>query len=441
MRILVIGSGGREHALVWKLSQSKLVDKILCEPGNGGISQLAECLDITVDNFEELLRFSCKEKIDLTVVGPEAPLAKGMANEFRNYKLNIFGPTKEAAQLEASKIFAKELMKRYGVPTADFKVFDHPQKAKDYVQKRGVPCVIKAEGLALGKGVVVAKTEEEAFTAIEEMMEKRVFGKAGERIIIEDYLEGEEASIIALVDGKTFILLEPSQDHKRIFDQDRGPNTGGMGAYSPTPMIEERTLEEVSKRIISPTLDALAKEGILYQGALYAGIMLTRKGAMVLEFNVRFGDPETQAILPRLQSDLLEVLMCAGTQRLSAFTRLGGLRWTNQACVCVVCAAEGYPGSYEKGKEIFGLEEAEKLEEVVIFHAGTKLVKEGGERRFFTNGGRVLGVSAKDKDIEKARRRVYAAIERIHFAGMHYRRDIGEKALQFLSEKVKYKER
>ncbi|MCM8819571.1 MAG: phosphoribosylamine--glycine ligase, partial [Candidatus Omnitrophica bacterium] len=309
MRILVIGSGGREHALVWKISQSKIVDKIFCAPGNGGIAELAECIEINAEDIESLVNFARKEKIDLTVVGPEAPLAKGIVDEFENYKLKIFGPSKIATQIEASKIFAKKIMKRYGIPTADFEIFDHPSSAKRYIEKKGVPCVIKADGLAQGKGVIVANTLKEAQDAVTAIMEDKIFGKAGEQIIIEDYLEGQEASIIVMTDSRGVLPLATSQDHKRIFDGDKGANTGGMGAYSPTPVVTAELFDEILKKISYKIIDALVKEDILYKGALYAGIMLTKDGPKVLEFNARFGDPETQAILPLINSDFLEVLL------------------------------------------------------------------------------------------------------------------------------------
>jgi len=432
MRILVIGSGGREHALVWKISQSKLVDKIFCAPGNGGILKQAECIEIKAEDIDSLLDFARKEKIDLTVVGPEAPLAKGIADEFKKYGLRIFGPTKLAARLESSKVFAKELMYKYNIPTANFRIFDSPEEAKYYVEEKGAPCVIKADGLAQGKGVIVAKNIDEAFKAIDLIMVERIFGDAGKKIVIEDYLEGEEASIIVITDSKEFITFPSSQDHKRVFDNDEGPNTGGMGAYSPLPIINEEMGKEIEKRIISRIIDGLAKEGVTYQGALYAGLMITKDGPKVLEFNVRFGDPETQAILPRLDSDLVEMILATTEGKLHKFKKFGPLNWDKKSCVCVVCASKGYPGEYEKGKIIYGLEEVEKMEDIIVFHAGTKLQKINDKYEIVTNGGRVLGVTGLGKNIKEAIENTYRAVEKIYFEGMHYRKDIGRRALERL---------
>ncbi|MCM8778243.1 MAG: phosphoribosylamine--glycine ligase [Candidatus Omnitrophica bacterium] len=441
MKILVVGSGGREHALVWKIAQSKLVDKIFCAPGNGGISREAECIEIKAEDIERLVEFARKENIDLTVVGPEAPLAKGIVDEFRKYGLRIFGPTELAARLESSKVFAKEIMQKYNIPTAGFKIFDHPEEAQYYIEEKGVPCVVKADGLAQGKGVVVAKTLEEAFQAVRMIMRERIFGDAGKRIVIEDYLEGEEASIIVITDSREFITFPPSQDHKRVFDEDKGPNTGGMGAYSPVPVVTENLLAEIEREIILRIINGLAKEGIDYRGALYAGIMLTSEGPKVLEFNVRFGDPETQALLPRLNSDLVEVILATLENKLSKFKKFTPLNWKSQACVCVVCASEGYPGGYEKGKVISGLEEAEEMKDIVVFHAGTKREKEKtntGQQiyRFVTDGGRVLGVTGLGNTIKEAIINTYQAVEKIHFEGMHYRKDIGKKNLRNQSYKL-----
>lgn len=425
MKILVIGSGGREHALVWKLAQSKHVGKIFCAPGNGGISDIAECINIKADDIEGLLDFAKREKIDLTVVGPEIPLSMGIVDEFRKYGLKAFGPGKKAAQLEASKIFAKEFMARHKIPTADFKIFDSSQEAIKYIEARGAACVIKADGLAQGKGVVVAKDTEEARQAVLSMMEDRVFGVAGERIIIEECLEGEEASILVITDGKEVIPLASSQDHKRVFDADKGPNTGGMGAYSPAPVVSDSLFKEILDSVIYRAILGLNKEGIEYKGVLYAGIMITASGPKVLEFNVRFGDPETQAILPRIKSDLAEVMLAVAGPGIS---RLGidNLEWRDSPCICVVLASGGYPGDYEKGKEISGLGEAGRLKDVVVFHAGTK--KASG--KYYTNGGRVLGVTALGRTIKDAGDRAYSAAEKIKFDGMHYRKDIGSRAMK-----------
>jgi len=431
MRILVVGSGGREHALVWKIAQSKLVDKIFCAPGNGGIAQAAECIDIKAEDIPQLLDFARKEKIDLTVVGPEVPLSQGIVDEFNKYKLKIFGPNKQASRLEASKVFAKELMAKYKVPTADFEIFDNPDAASKYIEKIGAPCVVKADGLAAGKGVVVAKTTEEAKQAVKQMMQEKIFGDSGNRVIIEECLEGQEASIIVFTDSKEVILLASSQDHKRIFDNDTGPNTGGMGAYSPAPIVTKELFNEVLEKIIHRTIDGLAKEAIDYRGVLYAGIMITKEGPKTLEFNVRFGDPETQAIIPRLKSDLLEVMLAVTAAKLNNIIKAGGLKWDNRDCVCVVCASGGYPGDYEKGKEIAGLDEAAKIKDVIVFHAGTKIVAKGSPSHqvTVTNGGRVLGVTGLGNNIKEAIDKTYQAVGKISFEGMHYRRDIGARAL------------
>jgi phosphoribosylamine---glycine ligase len=425
MRVLVVGSGGREHALVWKIAQSRLCDKIFCAPGNGGISQAAECVDIKADDVAGLLEFARKEKIDFTVVGPEVALAAGIVDEFRKYELNIFGPEKKAAQLEASKVFSKELIAKYGVPTAAFKVFDNADEAKTYIDKIGAPCVVKADGLAAGKGVVVAKTIYEAKAAVDLMMTQKVFGRAGSRVIVEECLQGEEASILVLTDSKEVIPLASSQDHKRIFDNDNGPNTGGMGAYSPAPVVTAVIFKEILDKIIYRTIDGLAKEGIDYRGVLYAGIMLTKDGPKTLEFNVRFGDPETQAILPRLRSDLLEAMLAVSEGTLNKVVKSGGLLWDKRPCVSVVCSSKGYPGDYEKNKEISGLDEAAKIKDVVVFHAGTA-VKDG---KIMTSGGRVLGVTGLGDTIKEAIEKTYQAVGKIKFSGMHYRKDIGRRAL------------
>jgi len=426
MRILIVGSGGREHALVWKIAQSKYVDKIFCAPGNGGISRLAECLNIDAKDIPALVDFARKERIDLTVVGPEAPLALGIVDEFNNYGLRIFGPNKKAAQLEASKVFAKELMAKYKVPTADFKIFDDAEEAKRYVEKIGAPCVVKADGLAQGKGVIVAKTCDEAKQAVSSIMQERIFGDAGKRVVIEECLEGEEASIIVITDSKEVVPLVCSQDHKRVFDADKGPNTGGMGAYSPAPLVTPELSREILETIVYRTIDGLVREGIDYKGILYVGVMITREGLKVLEFNVRSGDPETQVILPRLNSDFLEVMLATIAGQLSRVSKAGGLNWDSRACVCVVCASGGYPGKYEKGKRISGLSEVDKMPDILVFHAGTK--REDGV--FYTNGGRVLGVTGLGQDIKAAIKYTYSAVEKINFEGMHYRKDIGWRVVR-----------
>ncbi|MFA5287563.1 MAG: phosphoribosylamine--glycine ligase, partial [Candidatus Omnitrophota bacterium] len=421
---------GREHALVWKIAQSKLVDKIFCAPGNAGIAKIAECVDIKAEDILRLLDFARREKIDLTVVGPEVPLALGIVDEFLKYNLKIFGPNKSAARMEGSKIFSKELMAKYNVPTADFKVFDDLDEAKNYINKIGAPCVIKADGLAAGKGVVVAKTIEEAIAAAESILKDKIFGEAGKRIIVEECLQGEEASILVFTDSKTVLPLASAQDHKRAFDNDQGKNTGGMGAYSPAPIVTKELFKEILEKVIYRTIDGLAKEGIEYKGVLYAGIMITKDGPKTLEFNARFGDPETQSILPRLKSDLVEVMLAISEGKLS---RVGALDWDPRASVCVVCASGGYPGNYEKDKVIVGLEDTEKMKDINIFHSGTKfrVINDVGQRQeveYLTNGGRVLGVTGLGETIKAAIDNTYQAVEKISFEGMHYRKDIGYKA-------------
>lgn len=428
MKILLLGSGGREHALAWKLAQSKHVHKIFCAPGNGGIADIAECLDIKADDIPALLDFARRERIDLTVVGPEALLAGGIVDTFTAQKLAIFGPSQKAARLEGSKIFSKELMCRHKVPTAAYKVFDKASAAHDYIDQQGGACVVKADGLAQGKGVVVAEDAQHAHQAVRMMLEERVFGEAGSRIIIEECLQGQEASILVITDSRQIIMLASSQDHKRAFDNDTGPNTGGMGAYSPTPVVTPALTEEILETIILRTIDGLVKEGIDYRGVLYAGIMITRDGPRALEFNVRFGDPETQVILPRLESDLFEVMMATVSQSLGKFARAGGLKWNGAPCVCVVLSSGGYPGSYEKGKIISGLADAQAMQGVFVFHAGTKKTIVSGLPQYQTDGGRVLGVTALGTSVVEAIDTVYEAAGRIHFDGMHYRKDIGRKA-------------
>ncbi|MEO2083708.1 MAG: phosphoribosylamine--glycine ligase, partial [Desulfurobacteriaceae bacterium] len=400
MKVLIVGSGGREHAIAWKVAQSPKVKKVYAAPGNPGVARIGECVDIKPEEIEKLANFAEREGIDLTIVGPEAPLVAGIVNEFEKRGLRIFGPSKEAARLEGSKAFSKEMMKKFNVPTAEFEVFEDPEKAKEYVRKKGTPIVVKADGLAAGKGVVVAKTVEEALEAIEKIMVKRVFGDAGKKVVIEECLVGEEASYLVVTDGRNFIPLATSQDHKAVFDGDRGPNTGGMGAYSPAPVLSPETEKEVQDRVIKPILKGMEEIGTPFKGILYAGLMITEEGPKVLEFNVRFGDPEAQVLMRRLETDLIEV--CESVVEGKLVERLD---WKPETAICVVLASKGYPGSYEKGKEITGIEEAEKVETVVVFHAGTA-VRDG---KLVTNGGRVLNVTALGKDIVEARERAYRA--------------------------------
>lgn len=420
MKVLVVGGGGREHALVWKIAQSPVVKKVFCAPGNAGIAQHATCAGIKVEDIDGLLAFARSEGVDLTVVGPEAPLAAGIVDAFDAAGLKIFGPRREAARLEASKVFAKEVMLRHGVPTAKAAVFDAPGGAKEYVRRLGGPCVVKADGLAAGKGVIVAEGPAEAEAAIVEMMEAKAFGAAGARALVEERLCGEEASVLALTDGETVLPLLPAQDHKPVYDGDRGPNTGGMGAYAPAPVVTPELLSRIEQEILVPTVRGLKEEGITYRGVLYAGLMLTRDGPKVLEFNVRFGDPEAQPLLYLWAGDLVEALEAAASGSL----RDVKLAWHPGAAVCVVLASAGYPGSYQKGYPINGL--GNLPPDVIVFHAGTGL--KNGE--FVTAGGRVLGVTARGTDVYNAIRLAYEAVDRISFEGMHCRRDIGQKALR-----------
>ncbi len=385
LKVLVAGGGGREHALAWKIAQSKRLGRLYCAPGNAGTKELARNVDISAEDFDGLVRFVKREDIDLTVVGPEAPLVAGLVDRLRAEGRAAFGPGKRAAELEGSKAFAKALMRRYGIPTADFQIFASADTAKAYVDEVGAPVVVKADGLAAGKGVIVCSTVEEAHAAIEAAMVEKRWGSAGDKVVIEEKLEGEEASILALVDGQTIAPLASSQDHKAVFDDDRGPNTGGMGAYSPAPVVTEETMDRIIREVLVPTVHGMRKEGRPYSGILYAGLMMASDGPKVLEFNVRFGDPETQPIVARLKSDLLGHIMAVVEGRLADEELL----WDERSAVCVVMASGGYPGSYEKGKEIRGLDELKLVPDAVAFHAGTAL-KEG---KVVTSGGRVLGVT------------------------------------------------
>jgi phosphoribosylamine--glycine ligase len=423
VKILVIGSGGREHALTWKLKQSPSVDQIFCAPGNVGTAAIADNVAIPATDLAQLRSFAKQNHIDLTVVGPDDPLAIGIVDFFAEDKLRIFGPTKSAARLESSKIFAKELMRAQKVPTAEAQTFSDPAAAERYCDELKFPVVIKADGLALGKGVIIASNSEEAKTTISAMMSERRFGEAGQRIVIEEFLRGTECSLHALVDGKKYRLLESARDHKRAFDGDQGPNTGGMGAISPANNWNAQLQSEFEKKIMRPLLDGLAKEGVDYRGLLYPGLMITNAGPRVLEFNCRFGDPETQALLPRLKSDLLPLLEETIDGTIDPAER-DSIEWDECASVTVVLASVGYPGKYETGKKISGLDEAAKLEGVQVFHAGTKTAN--GET--VTAGGRVLAVTALGSTIPTARERAYEAVARIHFDGCHYRRDIALSA-------------
>ncbi len=426
MKVLVIGKGGREHALVWKLAQSPRVTQVFCAPGNAGTAQDGVNVLVETHDFDGLIRFAKKETVALTVVGPEDPLAHGIVDHFQKAGLTIFGPTKAGAQIEASKVFAKKLMRDADVPTAEFRVFDHPEPARHFIETREYPVVVKADGLAAGKGVIVCNTKQDALAAVERIMVKEEFGRpAGRQIVIEKRLEGDELSVLALVAGRTIIPLAPSQDHKRALNKDEGPNTGGMGAYSPAPLATPEILNEIEAHALVPTVHALKRRRTPFRGVLYAGVLVTNQGPRILEYNCRFGDPETQPVLMRLKTDLFELLLATAEDRLQDFAE-GQLEWDPRPAVCVVMASQGYPGSYAKGKLIKGLEEAAKLPDVKIFHAGTKL--DAGH--VVTDGGRVLGVTALGETLAAAKARAYEAVAKIQFAGAFYRTDIGDKALK-----------
>lgn len=423
MKVLVIGGGGREHALCWKLAQSPRVHKIYCAPGNAGIGAVYENVPIPVEDIEALCLFAEQQKIDLTVVGPEKPLIAGIVDAFEARGLRIFGPSAEPARLEGSKAFAKRLMARAGIPTAPFEVFTDAEAAREYVRSVGTPIVVKADGAVAGKGVVVAQTYDEASAAIGAMLEQKIFGEGGTTIVIEGCLTGEEASVMAFVDGDTVKPMLAVQDHKRAYDNDAGPNTGGMGAYAPVPIAPQSVVDTVVNTMIRPAVEAIRETGIPYRGVIYAGVMLTPTGPQCLEFNCRFGDPETQIIMPLLTSDLAEILSAVADVELDKVP----VTFADRSAVCVVMASGGYPGSYENGKVIKGLDAAGNMDAVAVFHAGTRF-NESGEA--VTDGGRVLGVTATGESLEEAQARAYAAVHKISFEGGFYRSDIGAKALR-----------
>ncbi len=425
MKVLVVGKGGREHALVWKLAQSPHAERVFCAPGNAGTAEDGVNVPIEANDFERLIRFARSEDVQLTVVGPEEPLSRGIVDAFQKEGLRIFGPTREAARLEASKVFAKTLMRHADVPTAEFRVFDHPEYARRYIETRDYPLVIKADGLAAGKGVMVCSTQEEAMAAIDRIMVREEFGlAAGRQVVVEKRLQGEELSIQALVWGRTILPLEPTQDHKAAFDGDTGPNTGGMGAYCPAPLATPELMAEVDREILVSTVHAMKRRRQAFRGVLYAGLMVTGQGPRVLEFNVRFGDPETQPLLMRLRTDLLDLLDAAVDDRLDEFA--DKLEWDPRPAVCVVLCSKGYPGPFEKGLLINGLAEAAAMSDVKVFHAGTR--RDGD--RVLTDGGRVLGVTALGATLADAQRRAYEAVGKINFAGAFFRRDIAARALR-----------
>ena len=424
MKVLLVGSGGREHAIAYSLKKSPHVTELYAIPGNPGIAELpkCECIALNLDDLEKVADYAEDNGIDLTVVGPEATLVAGIADVFKRRGLPVFGPSKAAAQLEGSKAFSKELMAKYDIPTAFFKVCEDIETAKAYVEEKGAPIVVKADGLAAGKGVVVAMTKEEALEAIDDMMADQKFGNAGARVVLEEFMEGEEASLLAFTDGKTVIPMIAAQDHKRIFDNDEGPNTGGMGTYAPAPVMTDVLRLKATERVLKPVVAAMAQEGTPYQGCLYAGLMINGDSVKVVEFNCRFGDPETQVIMPLLDGDLADIMLACATGTLDEVE----VAWHDKAAVCVVMASGGYPGSYENGKEITGLAEANADEATVVFHAGTKAV----DGKIVTAGGRVLGVTSVDKNIRDARDRAYAAVEKVKFDQVFYRKDIAWRALK-----------
>lgn len=424
MKVLVVGGGGREHSLVWKLNQSPKVSQVYCVPGNAGIAREAEVVPIDVTDIKALVDFAVGEGIGLTCVGPELPLTLGIVDAFEEAGLRIFGASMAAAEIEGSKVFTKDLLAKYNIPTGSYKVFDKPDEARNYLKEIGAPIVVKADGLAAGKGAIVCQTLEEAEDAVRLCMEERAFGDAGDRVVIEEFLVGEEASFLAFSDGKTVLPMATSQDHKPIFDGDKGPNTGGMGAYSPAPVVTPEIFDQTMNEIMIPTIQAMASEGRPYKGVLYAGLMIKDGKARVLEFNARFGDPEAQPLFMRMDGDLVDVMEAVIDERLEDLS----LDWQDDATICVVMASGGYPGDYETGKAITGIDEADDLHGVKVFHAGTA-EKDG---KIVTSGGRVLGVTARGKDIPQAIERAYEACALINWDGAQYRKDIGAKAIKFL---------
>ncbi|AEA33568.1 phosphoribosylamine--glycine ligase [Hippea maritima] len=424
MKIAIVGGGGREHALAWKIKQSPLCDNLFCLPGNAGTAEIATNIDISAEDLDGVVGF-CKEKaIDLVAIGPENPLADGIVDRLSEVGIKAFGPSKKAAQLEASKSFTKDFLKKYNIPTAEYETFTSFEDAKAYIEKKGAPIVVKADGLAAGKGVTVAKTKEEAIKALKSIFIEKRFGEAGNRVVIEEFLEGEEASFLVFSDGENILPMIAAQDHKPIYNNDEGPNTGGMGSYAPAPIVDENLKQYIIDNIMKKAIDGMKKEEAPYKGVLYAGLMIKDKKPYVLEFNCRFGDPETQAILPLLKSDIVQIMLATIEGNLNKYS----LSWKEGYAVGVVLASGGYPLSYEKGKPIIGLDKIVELDDVIVFHAGTKL-KDG---QILTNGGRVLNVVGMDKDFRTAQEKAYNAIKFIHFDRMHYRTDIGNKAYKYL---------
>ena len=419
MKVLVVGGGGREHTIVWKLAQSPKITKLYCAPGNGGISGIAECVPIKAMDLDGIVTFSKENKIDMVVVAPDDPLAAGLVDKLTEVGIRAFGPVKAAAIIEGSKAFSKDLMKKYNIPTAGYMVFDNCSEALEYLDTCSAPIVVKADGLALGKGVIIAQTIQEAKEAVNGMMNDKVFGDAGSRVVIEEFIQGPEVSILAFTDGTTIVPMVSSQDHKRAFDNDQGPNTGGMGTFSPSPLYDKKLADYCMKEIFIPTVEAMNKEGRKFKGVLYFGLMITKDGPKVLEYNARFGDPETQVVIPRLKTDLLDVFEAIIDEKLKEIN----IEWDDNSAVCVIAASGGYPGKYATGIEINGIDKAEANGETIVFHAGTSC-KDGN---YYTAGGRVLGVTAVESTMDKAIDKAYAGIAKIQFEGMHYRKDIGRK--------------
>jgi len=417
MNVLVIGSGGREHALAWKLQKSPRVRQVFIAPGNAGTARIGRNVEVKLSELDQLLNFARRESIDLTVVGPDDVLAAGIVDLFENAGLRIFGPCKEAARLESSKSFAKRFMVRHGIPTARFGEFESSRDAKAALGDFGFPVAVKADGLALGKGVVIAHDRSDAETAIDDMIERRHFGNAGRKVVIEEFLSGTECSVHALVDGRSYLIFPSAQDHKQLYDGNRGPNTGGMGTFSPSQRLDAALLQEIREKVLDPFLRGIEKDHLRFRGLLFPGLMLTKDGPRVLEFNCRFGDPETQVLMPRLKTDIVDLLEATIVEQLDAVTA----EWDTGSAVCVVMASGGYPGKYTTGKTIVGLEDADRMNDVLVFHAGTQTC----ENRILTSGGRVLGVTAVGDTLLAAKRRAYEAVEKIQFDGSHFRRDIG----------------
>ena len=422
MKVLLIGGGGREHALAWAIARSKKLKRLICAPGNAGIAEVAECVDIAAEDVEALVELADEERPDLVVVGPEAPLVAGLADRIRDLGLAVFGPSADAAEIEGSKGLMKDLCAKYGVPSADYQRFDEPDAAKEYIRVKGAPIVVKADGLAAGKGVLLCHTVNEAFAAVDHIMIEEAFGPAGEEIVIEEFMQGEEASFFAICDGERALPLGAAQDHKAAYDGDHGPNTGGMGAYSPAPIVDQKMQQRIMDEIVTPVVEGMAKEGRPYTGVLFAGLMIGDQGPRVIEFNCRFGDPECQPLMARLQSDALEMLNAAAHGKLDDIK----LKWDDRTALTVVMAAKGYPGKYEEGSIIQGVEKAAAMDDVLVFHAGTK---RGPNDVLLANGGRVLGVTALGKTVKQAQARAYAAVDAIDWPDGFCRRDIGWRAL------------